>query len=104
MRKHLLVLLTICLVGLSFTASATRHGNISWQQVGSNPNTIQFKISSAWRTGFFAGVNGNPAIIRVGSIVNTGQYFRFGDGSSASFRVSVLLLMMLKSGSMVKPY
>ncbi|WP_207434593.1 T9SS type A sorting domain-containing protein [Sabulibacter ruber] len=75
-NSYLKFLFVFCLVLVSFIdvqASHFRYGSISWRVVG--PKTIEFKVSQAYRSGYF----GNP---EVGSTLVPDVDFSFGDGSS----------------------
>ncbi|KAA5539547.1 T9SS type A sorting domain-containing protein [Adhaeribacter rhizoryzae] len=67
----------------SASASHFRYGNISWRVVG--PQTVEFKVSQAFRRSYFFGA-GQPA---VGSTMTPDVNFSFGDGTGRTIPLLV---------------
>jgi hypothetical protein len=79
--KALIVLIAAVSLHVTANASHFRYGNISWSPLSGN--TIQFKISQAWRISFFFG--GTPS---VGATVTTSS-LNFGDGTSVPVTLTI---------------
>ncbi|RYZ29936.1 MAG: CHRD domain-containing protein [Chitinophagaceae bacterium] len=80
-KKLFSLMIGVFLIPLVLYASHFRYGSISW--TNASGNTVVFKISQAWRGDAFGPF---PS---VGSTVNTGEPFAFGDGGSVSIVLTV---------------
>lgn len=83
-----LFLFMVLLAGMAPSAQAThfRYGNVSWIPVASDATgrTIQFRVSVGYRTSYGWGTAVVP-----GAVVNDGDSFSFGDGTSVPLNFTV---------------
>jgi hypothetical protein len=80
-KKLFVLALVTVLLPLAIMASHFRYGSISW--TNTSGNTVNFKISQAWRGDAFG------AFPSVGATLNTGETFFYGDGGSTIVSIVV---------------
>lgn len=79
------------------TPSHFRYGTIDWAPTSGN--SIEFHLTQGWRLDFpwTAANPSNPAPIVVGSVVDTGQIFNFGDSTIAAIVLTITSVNALEN-------
>ena len=75
------------LASTTFVDTHFRYATFSWVRSTTNPNTVTFDLETSWRWNFPWPSGTDPA---VGTMVNTGYPFQFGDGQQADIFLKVL--------------